>query len=253
MQDIFPAHKPLLTPPAGNSKLRHSQTDTHAAWSLSLMPGAKDICTHATAGCLKACVSKTGLSRVFPTIDETRELKTEFFRTQTPRFLARLEHEIRAVVSGCDGTGITPIFRLNAFSEIRWESLAPQLFDIEHDVAPVLYYDYAKNPARIGETPGNYRLTFSRSETNENAVLFFLRAGVNCSVVFHEKGNFAGHAAYQQGLPATWRGFQVLDGDESDFRCLDPIGKRGFVIGLRLKGGIEQRKHAIETGFSVAW
>jgi len=253
MQDIFPAHKPLLTPPAGNAKLRHSQTDTHAGWSLSLLPGAKDICSHATVGCLRSCVSKTGLARVFPTIDEARQLKTEFFRKQKDRFLARLEHEIRAIVSECSSTGITPLFRLNAFSEIRWETIAPQLFEIESENGPILYYDYAKNPERIGETPRNYRLTFSRSEHNENAVLHFLRCGVNCSVVFHEEGNFAAHGAYQQGLPAQWRGFHVIDGDESDFRCLDPTAQRGYVIGLRLKGGVEQRRHAIETGFSVSW
>ena len=253
MQDIFPSHKPLLTPPAGNTKLRHSQTDTHAAWSLSLSPGAKDICSHATAGCIRACVSKTGLSRVFPIIDEARELKTEFFRKQTSRFLARLEHEIRVAASECYGTGITPLFRLNAFSEIRWEAIAPQLFEIESENGPILCYDYAKNPDRIGETPPNYRLTFSRSEANENAVLYFLRNGVNCSVVFHEVGNFAAHGAYQQALPTKWRGFDVIDGDESDFRCLDPTAKRGYVIGLRLKGGVEQRRHAIETGFSVSW
>jgi hypothetical protein len=246
--DIFPRHKPLLTPPAGNAKLRHSQNDTHAAWSLSLSAGARDICSHATAGCLRACVSTGGLAAVFSdTIGEARRLKTQMLRQQKNRFVDRLEYEIRSVISQCCSTGITPLFRLNAFSEIRWESLAPQLFSINGLQA----YDYAKNPARIGDTPHNYRLTFSRSEDNEPDVLEFLRAGVNCSVVFHELGNFAGHGAYQQRLPQTWRGYRVLDGDESDHRSLDPTGSPGYVIGLRLKGGLDQRKHAIETGFSV--
>lgn len=248
--DIFPAHKPLLSPPSANSKLRKSTTETHAAWSLSLFPGAKKICSHASKACLRACVSSTGMARVFPAIDETRRLKTEMLMQQKERFISRLEHEIRAVLSEFSGSGLQPLFRLNAFSEIRWERIAPQLFALPGFQA----YDYAANPDRIGETPPNYRLTFSRKEDNEPEVLRQLAAGQNCAIVFHEVGSYSQHGAYAQRLPANWRGYRVLDGDVTDFRTLDPIaqvGEPGVVIGLRLKGSISQRQDAIDSGFSL--
>lgn len=248
--DIFPAHKPLLSPPSANSKLRKSTTETHAAWSLALFPGSKKICSHASRACLQACVSSTGLSRVFPAIDETRRLKTAMFLQQKDRFLARLEHEIRAVLSEFSGSGLQPLFRLNAFSEVRWERIAPQLFDLDEFQA----YDYAANPARIGETPPNYRLTFSRKEDNEPEALRQLSRGQNCAIVFHELGSYAQYGAYAQRLPSTWRGYRVLDGDITDHRALDPIapaGAPGYVIGLRLKGSISQRQNAIDSGFSL--
>jgi hypothetical protein len=250
MQDIFPTHKPLLTPPAGNTKLRRSQTDTHSAWSLALFPGSKKICSHASRACLRACVSSTGLSKVFPAIDESRKLKTEMFLQQKERFIARLEHEIRGILLEFASSGMHPLFRLNAFSEIRWERIAPQLFDLPG----IQVYDYAANPARIGDTPPNYRLTFSRKEDNEPEVLRQLARGQNCAVVFHEVGSYAGHGAYAQRLPPIWRGYSVIDGDISDFRSLDPLapqGAKGYVIGLRLKGSPEQRKDAIDSGFSL--
>jgi len=248
--DIFPAHKPLLSPPSANSKLRKSTSETHAAWSLSLFPGSKKICSHASRACLRACVSSTGMSRVFPAIDETRQLKTDMFLQQKDRFISRLEHEIRAVLSEFSGSGLQPLFRMNAFSEIRWERIAPQLFDLPGFIS----YDYAANPARLGDTPPNYRLTFSRKEDNEPEVLRQLARGQNCAVVFHELGSYAGHGAYAQRLPATWRGCRVLDGDVTDFRSLDPTaepGQPGYVIGLRLKGSSTQRRDAIDSGFSI--
>lgn len=246
--DIFPEHKPLLSPPGANAKLRHSGTESHAAWSLSLSPGSSEICPHATAGCRFSCVGTGGLARVFSSIDETRELKTDFFLEQPDRFLVRLESEIRAVIRKYRDTALTPLFRLNAFSDIVWELVAPQLFSIPE----IRCYDYTKNPHRA-PLP-NYSLTFSRSENNEDHALQWLTLANNISVIFHELGNYSGHGAYAQRLPKRWQGYTVIDGDRSDFRALDPVampGHPGYVIGLRLKGGIREREKAIATGFSV--
>ena len=249
--DIFPAHKPLLSPPASNTKLRHSTTETHAAWSLSLSPGAKDVCPHASKGCLSACVGNGGMSKIFDQIGETRRLKAEFWRKQPERFYSRLISEILSVIEQHKTEEFTPLFRLNAFSDIPHEKHCAELFKIPG----AHYYDYSKDLTR--QTPENYRLTYSRSENNQEKILRLLKAGLNCSIVFHEDGQFAQHAAYAQRLPQTWHGSEVIDGDISDFRYLDPQAdapqQRGYVIGLRLKGGLQERRKAIETGFSVPY
>jgi hypothetical protein len=127
---------------------------------------------------------------------------------------------------------------LNGLSDIRWEVEDPWLFVKYRDVR---FIDYTKNPHRYlrflrGEFPSNYTLTFSRSGRSDNEAHceFFLDHGGTVTVVFDHK----------LPLPATWKGYKVIDGDLHDFRALDP---KGVVVGLRAKGKAKQD----QTGFVV--
>jgi hypothetical protein len=82
-----------------------------------------------------------------------------------------------------------------------------------------------------GEMPKNYHLTFSLSEDNEEDALKVLDIGGNVAVVFRDQ------------IPATWRGREVINGDENDLRFLDKQG--GYVVGLIEKGLAKKD----ETGF----
>ena len=81
-----------------------------------------------------------------------------------------------------------------------------------------------------GELPSNYHLTFSRSEHNWSFVSMVLKMGGNVAVVFRNQ------------LPKTWKGYEVVNGDENDLRFLD---KQGVVVGLIEKGLAKKD----ETGF----
>jgi hypothetical protein len=101
----------------------------------------------------------------------------------------------------------------------------------------VQFYDYTKHEDRVikharGLMPANYHLTFSRSETNEDACLRVLAAGGNVAVVFAVSSHKRRDGTLAP-LPATWHGYRVVDGDEDDLRFLDPAG---VVVGLRAKG-----------------
>ena len=97
----------------------------------------------------------------------------------------------------------------------------------------IQFYDYTKSFKRMcsfldkpfikGEAkfPSNYHLTFSRSENNDKKCEMVLAMGGNVAVVFRNQ------------LPKTWKGFDVVNGDETDLRFLD---KRGVVVGLIEKG-----------------
>lgn len=105
----------------------------------------------------------------------------------------------------------------------------------------VPFYDYTKNPSRArayaeGKLPSNYSLTFSRSESNEPVALQMLQIGVNVAAVFAVKKD--------EALPETWGGREVIDGDLTDLRFLDP---RNVVIGLRSKGKAKKD----ESGFVI--
>jgi len=89
----------------------------------------------------------------------------------------------------------------------------------------VQFYDYTKITKRAikwaqGDMPANYHLTFSASESNDTAVAQVAAAGGNVAVVF-------------DGMPNTYAGAPVVDGDASDLRFLDPDG---VVVGLKAKG-----------------
>ena len=91
-------------------------------------------------------------------------------------------------------------------------------------------YDYTKHLDRAaafadGKLPSNYHLTFSKSEnTSDEQVAQLLGWGVNVAVV------------YWKELPAEdFGGFEVINGDETDLRFADPIGK---VVGLKYKPSV---------------
>lgn len=99
----------------------------------------------------------------------------------------------------------------------------PGLHTIFSAFPSIQFVDYTKNPRRFDRVLlRNYDLTFSRSETNEAQALALLARGHNVAVVFGS------------GLPGTWRGYRVIDGDQHDLRFLDP--RCGVVVGLSPKG-----------------
>jgi len=71
-----------------------------------------------------------------------------------------------------------------------------------------------------GKLPSNYHLTFSKSENNWDKCLDVLNNGGNIAAVFDK-------------VPDTYLGYQVIDGDKSDLRFLDP---KNVIVGLKAKG-----------------
>ena len=227
----------LLSGGDTNTKLAKNAVITYG---LSLSPykqsGIGNTCPHASPGCAAACLNDSGMGSVFPKIQLARIAKTVVFYQAREWFIEKLESEIERKAASANGADIA--IRLNVFSDVKWEVIAPQLFT---RFANVNFYDYTKDPRRAGQLRPNYWLTFSRSETNERKAVRQLNAGKNVSVVF------AGE------LPAHWRGFTVVDGDKTDLRYLDPRGfERGYVIGLSLKSANNAtRESAIASGFAV--
>jgi hypothetical protein len=102
--------------------------------------------------------------------------------------------------------------------------------------AGVQFYDYSKVPMRYRHEnlPANYDLTFSLSESNDADAMEALELGHNVAAVFYD-------------IPETFKGYDVIIGDESDARFLDI---KGVFVGLtvkRTKG--ENGRHVDTTGF----
>jgi hypothetical protein len=167
----------------------------------------------------------------------SRRAKARRFMHERQAYLADLIKAIEGLVRKASATNKAPCVRLNGSTDISWESIKFQGRTIFEYFPFVQFVDYTKNPGRFDrKLPANYYLTFSRSETNEAKALELLARGINVAVVF---GN---------GLPVTWNGFEVVNGDEHDLRHLDPCGERSFVIGLSPKGNKAKRD---TSGFVV--
>jgi len=204
-----------------NAKLNKSNESGEAFYTvgLSLAPANTsgfNVCAKATNGCKAVCLYGQGRGR-FADVARGRVARTRLFFENREAFKVQLFAELHKAQRKADKMGVTLAVRLNVLSDLPWERIFPDLFTT---FPRVQFYDYTKVPNRV--VPSNYHLTFSRSETNELDALWQLKAGRNVAVVFRSKD-----------IPATWHGYDVVNGDVTDLRFLD---RSGVVVGLYAKG-----------------
>lgn len=237
----FSGDADLLTPPDANRKMAKSDTPTYgltlaaAAESMraadvfgpdaaariraaGIIIDGVNVCTWSTPDCRAACVLVTAGNARYPSVARARIVRTLFLANHPDAFLTILRWELERAAARHGSI----VARLNVASDIRWERIAPDLFRIDG----VRFYDYTKAPVAQRTETENYRLTYSVSEraaSTRNAI-DALTSLANAAVVF---------ARTPEGLPETWHGFPVIDGDAGDDRTLDPPGT---VVGLLAKG-----------------
>lgn len=213
----------LLTPPEGNLKLSKLSEMSLPNYGLTLAAADAsgiDVCVWRTPLCTSACVLVTAGKATLPSVKKARIVKTRFLAQHPQDFVLVLADEIRRAAAKHNGVAV----RLNVASDLRWERIAPQLFELEN----VTFYDYTKAPASQRDNMlGAYHLTYSVSERDRSVTeaLQWLEGGGGAAVVFDTK---RGH-----DLPETWNGFRVIDADLADSRYTDDPG---VVAGLRAKG-----------------
>ena len=201
-----------------------------------------NLCPKASAGCKALCLGwhsgQSGMVSHDAQINSTRQSrldKTRRFMRDRKAYLADIVRQIERQQRLAAKRGFKLCVRLNGSSDIAWEGIrladGKNLFERFPDVA---FVDYTKIARRFErKLPPNCHLTLSRSETNEGECIAALARGINVAIVFADK-------------PATWHGFECIDGDEHDFRQLDPRG--GYVIALSPKG---RKAKADKSGFVV--
>jgi hypothetical protein len=200
---------------------------------LFLTPGV--FCSHATPGCLAACLGHSSGRMQMPTHANARDRRTALYIENRTLFLQMLTIELSLFEQEAQRLGLTPAVRLNGSSDIPWERLHPELFQ---QFPNIRFFDYTKNPARMNRFlqesnwPRNYHLTVSAQPGNRQQAHEILENGGTVAVVFTPT------------IPQSFWSFKVVEGDEHDARFLDP---QGSVIGLTAKG---KAKHD-QTGFTV--
>jgi hypothetical protein len=180
-----------------------------------------EVCVGRSPGCTEGCLYTAGHGS-FSSVKEARIRKTQWLFHDRKSFLEALRKDVIALVTKAEKQGLIPCIRLNGTSDLGWEGIAR---DLIKEFSTVQWYDYTKIQSRMmrylqGKLPSNYHLTFSKSENNWDKCLDVLNNGGNIAAVFDK-------------VPDTYLGYQVIDGDKSDLRFLDP---KNVIVGLKAKG-----------------
>lgn len=252
---IFRLTKGVLTAGDKNTKLAKSSKRVltaglpmmaHKASGILLTDGEIfNACPDASEGCIAGCIVRSGRAAMWKSINKGRTIRTIAWALQPLAVKLQIIRDVARWLKKARAARKRLAIRLNMFSDVAWEVVFPELFEL---FPMVQFYDYSKSASRArnfaaGLFPDNYHLTFSRSEKNEKDCLELLALGVSVTVVFD-----LGTGKNRKPLPKVWKGFKVIDGDKTDLRYADP---RGSVIGLfakRTKGF----KRAKRLGFFVS-
>ena len=212
----------------GNAKTIKGQKAGFMTAILYLTPASgsgENVCPMAVmAGCEAPCLNTAGRGAM-GSVQLARLRKTLFFNQYKEEFIAQIKREIATMVKKITKKGYVPLVRLNGTSDIRWENYGiPQAFP------DVQFYDYTKIANRKN-IPSNYDLTFSYSGIA--AYLPFVKqaiaAGMRIATVFRTRSIVERMLENQEQV----MGMQVVDGDDTDIRHLDPMG---VVVALYAKG-----------------
>ena len=175
--------------------------------------------------CKRFCLNGSGLSKIDILsgknhIQKARMRKTIAFFEKHEYFMYAMIHEIKKAMKKAEKLGLNFAIRINGTSD-----LSPELFtfdgkNILQIFSEAQFYDYTKVPSRLSlmEKYPNYDLTFSYDGHNWKSAEKFLENNGKVAVVFSGKY-----------LPKKFHGFDVISGNETDTRFLDP---KKVIIGL---------------------
>lgn len=244
----------LLSPPNTNYKAKKNLGLNVHTYFLSLAPSdisGFNVCPIANkiteneqsenkSSCSSVCVAFNGKGS-FSNVINSRINKTKRFFQDRENFLNDLILDIYKAVQYSEFYGFVPTFRLNAYSDIKWENVRIKsfgnctIFELFPDVT---FYDYTKHTNR--KTPKNYHLTYSHWGKWEQTKTQ-IKQGRNIAMVFDVKKAVE--------LPKMFQGLKVVDGDKTDLRTPKNDGMNS-IVGLRAKMSKANIKNELKKNVS---
>ena len=190
-----------------------------------LVPDEK-LCPFAKlAGCFDPCLKSAGRG-AFNSTQRARAAKTRFFYENQRAFMLSLAADIWSENRRAERLGFQLLVRPNGTSDIPFENIKIDGLTIFQMFPTVQFYDYTKHPGRKldGKTAGNYDLTYSFSVKGLSNT-----ANQRAAVVFQNRSD----------IPESFRGWPVVDGDDTDVRHIEP---QQVVVALYAKGKARRDK-----------
>lgn len=222
-----------------STKLMHNQRYnmlTYGLYLASSNASGINVCPKSDM-CRDACLVGSGYAKVDAlagnnTVVRARVIKTRLFFANRPLFMRLMIMEINRAINKANRMGYDFSIRLNCTSDISPTVFVYNGKNILELYPNVQFYDYSKckNRWKLLNRYDNYYLTYSRDGSKENEVecLEYLRMGGTVAVVFG--------VTKKELLPKKWKGYDVLCGDDYDYRVWDKLtGKQ--IVGLYYKVG----------------
>jgi len=229
----FPA---LLSKPDSNPKVLKNMRLGVLTCPLHLAPSwisGYNVCADSTPACEEACLNTAGNPLYFPAKAASRLAKTILYFENRAAYMVLLFADLRWLARQAARRNMIAGWRPNATSDVWYELIQLNgITAIEYAQSlGIIVYDYTKSFKRALQQL--YHLTFSYSGENTGDCQIILANGGTVAVVFGD------------GLPDSYLGYPVLNGDLSDWR---PADKPSHVIGLKAKGRAKQ-----DTSGFVVW
>lgn len=209
--------------------------------------GGFNACRGATPACVFACVgSQTGQGRL-PSSLVARIGRTLAMLADLDRFLGLLNYEIERLQASAKRKGVILAFRANVAQDCA--QLAGYLAQ-RH--IRVRFYDYTAIMANM-RRHDLVRRVYSRKDGRTPQTLKMLDQGHGVCVVFAVPDKARDEDGNKLPLPATWEGYEVIDGDIDDLWFTRAPKSGPFVVGLRVKATTkEQMIDVVASDFAVA-
>ena len=222
-----------------STKLMHNQRYNMLTYGLYLASSDAsgiNVCPKSDM-CRDACLVGSGYAKIDALagndkVIRSRIIKTRLFFANRPLFMRLMIMEINRGMNKAKRMGYDFSIRLNCTSDISPICFTYNGKNILEIYPNVSFYDYTKVSSRwkVARKYPNYYVTFSRdgSIKNEKECIDYLNMGGTVAVVFG--------VTDIESLPKKWKGFEVLVGDNYDYRPWDAMtGKQ--VVGLYYKVG----------------
>ena len=176
------------------------------------------------AECAKPCLNMAGRGAM-TSVQLSRIRKTMFFNQYRDKFLEMFKQEVITHAKYCQKNNFICAVRPNGTSDVRWELLIWDFMVEMHHKYGVRWYDYTKIANRIIPDTKVYDLTFSYSgvQLYQKFVDTAKALGMRIAVVFR----------HVEDIPTHFMGMEVVGGDDSDARFLEP---QGVICALYAKG-----------------
>jgi hypothetical protein len=234
IQPSYKKVKNLLSDGSTNTKTAKNELTTFILYlAPSDIIGTHNLCPMASAGCKASCLYTAGRGR-FSNVQLSRINKAKFWAYDRQAFYIQLATELMKIHDKSNFEKIA--IRLNGTSDVDHLNLLQRYTGInflDPFYSNLLFYDYTKNINVFKRYFGsNYKLTFSKSETNFDECLEVINMGGNIAAVFSAE------------LPEEYGGIPVINGDLSDLRYFDPAN---VIVGLKAKGDAKKDT----TGFVI--
>src|SRR3990167_7343067 len=125
----------VISPPGANLKLAKGEKVGWETAGLSLAPhtsaGGPTVCPHSTPQCRAFCVSGSGNAIVFQEmIDTARVELTKLLLAHPAAFIRAMIEDVVVYGRRAAARGNKFTVRLNVFSDLEWELIAPEIFEV---------------------------------------------------------------------------------------------------------------------------